>query len=52
MRGRQLVMSFLRIDAAITGLHVAPTAPSSIDCVSSSSDAESFHKAVGVVCVI
>ena len=38
--------------AAITGLQVAPTAPSAIDRVSSSTDAESFHKHVGVVCVI
>jgi hypothetical protein len=52
MRGRQAAVSFFRIEAAITGLHVAPTAPSSIEWVSSSMSAESFQRAVGVVCVI
>jgi len=33
-------------------LHVAPTAPCSMEYVSSSMDAESFHRQVGVVCVI
>src|ERR1700743_804802 len=36
----------------MTGLQVAPTAPCSMEYVSSDSVAESFHKQVGVVCVI
>ncbi len=36
----------------MTGLQVAPTAPCSSECVSSSMDAESFHRHVGVVWVI
>jgi hypothetical protein len=38
--------------AAITGLQVAPTAPFSIEHVSSEIDAESFQRHVEVVCVI
>ena len=52
MRGFQVARSFFTIPSAMTGLHVAPTAPSAMDWVSSSIDAESFHKQVGVVCVI
>jgi len=52
IRGRQMEISFLRIPRAMTGLHVAPTAPFSIAYVSSSMSAESFHSIVGVVCVI
>ena len=37
---------------AMTGLQVAPTAPCSSANRSSSREAESFHKHVGVVCVI
>ena len=36
----------------MTGLQVAPTAPCSMEYFSSSTDAESFHKQVGVVWVI
>ena len=36
----------------MTGLQVAPTAPFSIAYLSSSMSAESFHRHVGVVCVI
>ena len=37
---------------AMTGLHVAPTAPHPIAVVSSDSVEESFHSVVGVVSVI
>jgi hypothetical protein len=36
----------------MTGLHVAPTAPFSIEYFSSLVEAESFHRQVGVVWVI
>ena len=36
----------------MTGLQVAPTAPSSMEAVSSAIAAESFHRQVGVVWVI
>ena len=38
--------------SAMTGLHVAPTAPCSSAVRKSSIAAESLHKQVGVVCVI
>src|SRR6185312_4452365 len=49
MRLFQVAISFLSTETAMTGLHVAPTAPCSIEYESSSIDAESFHKQVGVV---
>src|SRR5260370_36171969 len=52
IRSFQSPISFLRTPSTITGLHVAPTAPCSIEYVSSWMDAESFHRQVGVTCVI
>ena len=52
MRLFQTFISFLRIPWTITGLHVAPTAPCSIEYVNSWMEAESFQRQVGVVCVI
>src|SRR5262245_57167551 len=48
----QYASSFLTTSTAMTGLHVAPTAPCSIAYASSASAAESFHRHVLVVCVI
>ncbi len=52
MRPFQKLISLFSTPTTITGLHVAPTAPCSIEYVNSSMEAESFHKQVGVVCVI
>ena len=52
IRGRHTAISFLRIVSAMTGFQVAPTAPFSRAYLSSSVSAESFHRHVGVVCVI
>src|SRR5467141_4822988 len=50
--GFQVAMSAFRAARAITGLQVAPTAPWEIESFSSAIEAESFHRQVGVVCVI
>jgi hypothetical protein len=52
MRSCHCGISFFSNLTTITALHVAPTAPCSIEYVSSWIEAESFHKQVGVVCVI
>src|SRR6202034_189171 len=52
MRGFQTAISFLSTETAIEGLQVAPTAPCSMEYVSSSIAAESFQRQVGGVCVI
>ena len=52
IRGRHSAIRAFSTVCAITGLHVAPTPPCSIDCRSSSRSAESFHRHVAVVCVI
>ncbi|WP_345057768.1 hypothetical protein [Arthrobacter methylotrophus] len=46
MRGPQTSGRFLMAAKAMTGLQVAPTAPNSIDFLSSSGSAESFQSAV------
>ena len=52
MRGFQFAISSFSAVRAITGLQVAPTAPWEMESVSSAIEAESFHRQVGVVCVI
>src|SRR6266849_5045169 len=52
MRSFHKLISFFKTPCTITGLHVAPTAPCSIEYVSSGIEAESFHRQVGVACVI
>jgi hypothetical protein len=52
MLGFHSGISFLSTEATMEGLQVAPTAPCSIESVSSSMEGESFYKQVGVVCVI
>src|SRR5436190_392473 len=52
IRPVQYASSFFTTSTAMTGLHVAPTAPWSIAYASSASAAESFHRHVLVVCVI
>src|SRR5712692_10322897 len=52
MRSLHRPISFLRTPSTMTGLQVAPTAPCSIEYVSSWMEAESFHREEGVDCVI
>ena len=52
MRSFQTCNSCFRTSSTMTGLQVAPTAPFSIESVSSEIAAESFHRLVGVVWVI
>jgi hypothetical protein len=52
IRGFQTDISCLITLTAMEGLHVAPTAPCSIEYFNSSMQAESFQRDVGVVCVI
>src|SRR6266478_4654406 len=52
MRFFQKLISFFKTPCTMTGLHVAPTAPCSIEYVSSWIEAESFHRHVGVAWVI
>jgi len=52
MRGFQTASSCLSTVTAMEGLQVAPTAPCEMEYVSSSIEAESFQRQVGVVWVI
>ena len=52
MRASQRRWSARMAARAMTGLHVAPTAPHAMAVRSSAGSALSFHRAVGVVCVI
>src|SRR5256884_3266909 len=52
IRGFQVAISSFSAVRAITGLQVAPTAPWEMESVNSAIEAESFHRHVGVVCVI
>jgi hypothetical protein len=52
MRSFQKLISFFKTPCTMTGLHVAPTAPCSLEYLSSWIEAESFHRQVGAAWVI